>query len=187
MNIKRTNKLKTNSSGFGHIEMLLLVVAVVVIGGVGFFVYQNQNKKTASKSTAHAGGWNYGYIGTATNGYYGVTYTVKACRILQATGFGKLWSINTLAAISPANATVASHSGVVVNVSEQHNASGGYTPQSVINTWWANSVGTSSVWANPNINPVIWWEGKYNPDGISNNNGGGVNIQFKQVSSINNC
>ena len=57
MKIKRTNKLKTNSSGFGHIEMLLLVVAVVVIGGVGFFVYQNHNKKTATKSTAHAGGW----------------------------------------------------------------------------------------------------------------------------------
>ena len=55
--MKITNKLKTNTSGFGHIEMLLLVVAVVVIGGVGFFVYQNQNKKTASKSTAHAGGW----------------------------------------------------------------------------------------------------------------------------------
>ena len=54
MNIKRTNKLKTNSSGFGHIEMLLLVVAVVVIGGVGFFVYNNSNKKTASKATAHA-------------------------------------------------------------------------------------------------------------------------------------
>ncbi|MEI7674156.1 MAG: hypothetical protein WCI60_00255 [bacterium] len=54
MNIKRTNKLKTNSSGFGHIEMLLIVVAVVVIGGVGFFVYQNQNKKTAK---AHAGSW----------------------------------------------------------------------------------------------------------------------------------
>ena len=57
MNIKRTNKLKTNSSGFGHIEMLLLVVAVVVIGGVGFFVYNNSNKKTASKATAHAGSY----------------------------------------------------------------------------------------------------------------------------------
>ena len=52
MNIKRTNKLKTNSSGFGHIEMLLIVVAVVVIAGVGFFVYNNSNKKKA-----HAGGW----------------------------------------------------------------------------------------------------------------------------------
>jgi len=85
MNIKRTNKLKTNSSGFGHIEMLLLVVAVVVIGGVGFFVYQNQNKKTASKSTAHAGG--YTKLGSSNgitvsacktyNSVYGGIYTVK--------------------------------------------------------------------------------------------------------------
>ena len=52
MNIKRTNKLKTNSSGFGHIEMLLIAVAIVVIAGVGFFVYNNNNKKKA-----HAGGW----------------------------------------------------------------------------------------------------------------------------------
>ena len=72
MNIKRTNKLKTNSSGFGHIEMLLLVVAVVVIGGVGFFVYNNSNKKTASKSTAHAGG--YTTLGS-TNGI-----TASACK-----------------------------------------------------------------------------------------------------------
>ena len=54
MKINKTNKLKTNTSGFGHLEMLLLVVAVVVIAGVGFFVYQNHNKKTTK---AHAGSW----------------------------------------------------------------------------------------------------------------------------------
>ena len=75
MNIKRTNKLKTNSSGFGHIEMLILVVAVVVIGGVGFFVYQNQNNKTAK---AHAGGWStIAYAAGAVNSSTG--YTVQAC------------------------------------------------------------------------------------------------------------
>jgi Tfp pilus assembly protein PilV len=85
MNIKRTNKLKTNTSGFGHIEMLLLVVAVVVIGGVGFFVYQNQNKKTASKATAHAGtptklGESQGIMTSACKTYssvYGGIYSVK--------------------------------------------------------------------------------------------------------------
>jgi hypothetical protein len=55
--MKITNKLKNNNKGFGHIEMLLVIVAVVIIGAVGFFVYQNHNKKTATKSTAHAGGW----------------------------------------------------------------------------------------------------------------------------------
>ncbi len=96
MNIKRTNKLKTNTSGFGHIEMLLLVVAVVVIGGVGFFVYQNQNKKTASKATAHAGGytqlsgaWNTNMITVSAcktyNSVYGGIYTVKVLITKAAT------------------------------------------------------------------------------------------------------
>ena len=87
MNIKRTNKLKTNSSGFGHIEMLLLVVAVVVIGGVGFFVYNNSNKKTASKSTAHAGG--YTTLGS-TNGI-----TASACKTYTNI-WGGIYSVKVL-------------------------------------------------------------------------------------------
>ncbi len=55
--MKITNKLKNNNKGFSHIEMLLLVVAVVVIGGVGLFVYNSNNKKASSTITAHAGGW----------------------------------------------------------------------------------------------------------------------------------
>ena len=96
MNIKRTNKLKTNSSGFGHIEMLLLVVAVVVIGGVGFFVYNNSNKKTASKSTAHAGGY------TTLGSYNGAT--VSACKTYNSAwgGFYAVKVLITKAASTPA-------------------------------------------------------------------------------------
>ena len=89
MNIKRTNKLKRNTSGYGHIEMLLLVVAVVVIGGVGFFVYQNQNNKTAK---AHAGG--YTTLGSSSgitasacktyNSIYGGIYSIKVLFIKEA-------------------------------------------------------------------------------------------------------
>ena len=79
--MKITNKLKTNTSGFGHIEMLLIVVAVVVIGGVGFFVYQNHNKKTATKSTAHAGAWtNLGLSNLVYgNGKVATEVSVFAC------------------------------------------------------------------------------------------------------------
>jgi len=96
MKIKRTNKLKTNSSGFGHIEMLLLVVAVVVIGGVGFFVYNNSNKKTASKSTAHAGGY------TTLGSYSGIT--ASACKTYNSV-YGGIYSVKVLitkAATTPA-------------------------------------------------------------------------------------
>ena len=82
MKIKRTNKLKTNSSGFGHIEMLLLVVAVVVIGGVGFFVYNNSNKKTATKSTAHAGSYttiDKGRYCTNNSCSTSISFTAQAC------------------------------------------------------------------------------------------------------------
>ncbi len=97
MNIKRTNKLKTNTSGFGHIEMLLLVLAVVVIGGVGFFVYNNSNKKTASKSTAHAGGY--------TTVKYGSGITTSACKTYNSAwgGFYAVKVLFTKAATTPAN------------------------------------------------------------------------------------
>ena len=96
MKIKRISKLKTNTSGFGHIEMLLLVVAVVVIGGVGFFVYQNQNKKTASKSTAHAGGWTLLNTGILTN-TKGYRNTVKLYACAQASVWGNtpIWIIKS--------------------------------------------------------------------------------------------
>ena len=79
--MKITNKLKTNTSGFGHIEMLLVIVAVVIIGAVGFFVYQNHNKKTATKSTAHAGAWTN--LGSSNlvygNGKVATEVSVFAC------------------------------------------------------------------------------------------------------------
>ena len=87
MNIKRTNKLKTNTSGFGHIEMLLLVVAVVVIGGVGLFVYNNSNKKTASKATAHAGGY------TRLGSRHGIT--TSACKTYNS-AWGGFYAVKVL-------------------------------------------------------------------------------------------
>ncbi len=86
MKIKRTNKLKTNTSGFGHIEMLLLVVAVVVIGGVGFFVYQNHNKKT---SKALAGSWAL----LGTQNINNSTVNLLACAQYTPFGSTPAWTI----------------------------------------------------------------------------------------------
>ena len=127
MNIKRTNKLKTNSSGFGHIEMLLLVVAVVVIGGVGFFVYNNSNKKTTSKSTAHAGG--YTTLGLHSgikvsacqtyNSVYGGIYTVKVLFTKAATTPAytyQLWDVNGITnAVSQSTTSNAYYAGTVAS------------------------------------------------------------------------
>ena len=118
MNIKRTNKLKTNTSGFGHIEMLLLVVAVVVIGGVGFFVYQNNNKKAAPKITAHAGGWTQidkGQYCTNSNCTTSLGFTGFAC-YTDAGAYGKyVKSLIVLASATPwpngTNSTIQSLQG----------------------------------------------------------------------------
>ena len=135
MNIKRTNKLKTNSSGFGHIEMLLLVVAVVVIGGVGFFVYNNSNKKTASKATAHAGG--YTKVGSANgvtisacqtwNSAWGGIYTVKVLFTKKATTPANTYDVytqngNVISQRTKSNAYYAGTvAGVTINVATWNN------------------------------------------------------------------
>jgi hypothetical protein len=105
MKIKRTNKLKTNSSGFGHIEMLLLVVAVVVIGGVGFFVYQNHNKKT---SKALAGSWAL----LGTQNINNSTVNLFACAQYTPFGSTPAWTIKLAMTQSNPNANITLNSDV---------------------------------------------------------------------------
>ncbi len=72
MNILK--KLSKDSSGFGHIEMIVIVLVVAAIAGVGFFVYQNHSK-SGKHSTAHAGGWSQleWYVGGNSR------FTLEAC------------------------------------------------------------------------------------------------------------
>ncbi len=125
MNIKRTNKLKTNTSGFGHIEMLLLVVAVVVIGGVGFFVYNNSNKKTASKSTAHAGGY------TPLGSQYGIT--TSACKTYNS-AWGGFYAVKVL--INKAATTPA----YTYDVYDRNGITGATSQRTTSNAYWAGVV-----------------------------------------------
>jgi competence protein ComGC len=41
---------KINSKGFGHVEMLLVVIVIVLVGAVGYFVY-NRSKSHSSTTT----------------------------------------------------------------------------------------------------------------------------------------
>ncbi|HEY4963749.1 MAG TPA: hypothetical protein VIH90_03580 [Candidatus Saccharimonadales bacterium] len=47
--MKLLNRLKLNSKGFGHVEILAFLVVFVAIGGLGYYVY--------NKNIAHAGSW----------------------------------------------------------------------------------------------------------------------------------
>jgi hypothetical protein len=50
MKIKIFNNLKNNNSGFGHLEIILVLVVVVIIGVVGFTVFNNQSSNTIKPS-----------------------------------------------------------------------------------------------------------------------------------------
>lgn len=51
--MKLFKKLKLNSKGFSHVELLIVVVLVLAMGGVGYLVYREDH----TSSTAHAGSW----------------------------------------------------------------------------------------------------------------------------------
>jgi hypothetical protein len=50
---------KLNNKGFSHIEIILFAISLVVVGGIGYYVYYKN-------TTAHAGNLKYVYIGTAS-------------------------------------------------------------------------------------------------------------------------
>ena len=182
MNIKRTNKLKTNSSGFGHIEMLLLVVAVVVIGGVGFFVYNNSNKKTASKATAHAGG--YTTIGM------GRGLTVSACKTYNSV-YGGIYSVKVL--ITKA-ATTPAYQYDIFDIGK----TGAISQRTTSNAYYAGTVASVTINISVvNADAVDWGAYGYIGGGILTpqypgtanniiNIENGVTNNFS-VNAINNC
>ena len=46
---------RLNNKGFGHLEILTVVLVVALVAVAGYFVYQHHNKN----SVAHAGSYNY--------------------------------------------------------------------------------------------------------------------------------
>ena len=136
--MKITNKLKTNTSCFGHIEMLLVIVAVVIIGAVAFFVYQNHNKKTATKTTAHAGSWHH------LSSTFG--YNVYACY----TSVGYLNENVKILLAKPANLP---GTYVISNFTPNHYGAGSQTVLSG-KAWWAGTVAVSPVF-------TLWSDGHF--------------------------
>lgn len=47
-------KLKHNQSGFGAVELILVAVIVILLGVVGWMVYQNQNKKDTKAASTNS-------------------------------------------------------------------------------------------------------------------------------------
>jgi len=66
-------RIRLNSRGFSHVELLVVVVLVVAVALTGVFVYKHDNKS----GTAHAGSWTY--LGSTSNDSLGVTISAYAC------------------------------------------------------------------------------------------------------------
>jgi hypothetical protein len=75
-NMMLLHKPKLNSKGFGHVELILIIVVIVALVGVGGLVYSKHNK-------AHAGGWTL-IAGTGASG----TQYIKACHTYSANYYG---------------------------------------------------------------------------------------------------
>jgi Tfp pilus assembly protein FimT len=135
-------KSKLNTRGFGHIEMVVIVFVVAVIAGVGFFVYQGHNK--TKSTTAHAGGLNYGLVGTSN----GVTF--KACKQLVNSAYGGIWNIQVIAGGSNLNSSTVAY----MNDYSNSNATGWQWAASS-SSWWAGTVTSFSHYANPYVNNYL--------------------------------
>jgi hypothetical protein len=72
MNIIKS--LKKDNRGFGHIELVVVVLVIAAVAASGFFVYQHQKKHVI----AHAGSWTP--VGTINLGNPRITYTGYACK-----------------------------------------------------------------------------------------------------------
>jgi hypothetical protein len=103
MNILKN--LKKDSRGFGHIEMIVIVLVIAVIAGVSFFVYKH-------KATAHAGSWTP--IGSLTTVWPNINQTATenlfACvQPMVVSGV----SMNVIQVLASSN-TIAQTSGLGV-------------------------------------------------------------------------
>lgn len=141
MRLQKISKL--NSRGFGHVELLLVVVLVVAVALTGFFVYKH-DKKTV---TAHAGSYSYGTtIGSANfrtvagKAYPDVTASVSVCKIIEPnTPYGELFHIEMLATLSPAPSN-SSEYAVSVTEAPSPNPNQIWRIVSHNNLWWDNEV-----------------------------------------------
>lgn len=122
---------KLNNKGFGHLELIVIIVAVALIAGVGFFVYQNHS--STKKTTAHAGGWTN--IGSANltyfNGNFATRVSIIACASPVKWGNTPGWKVDW-------GYTSSNPSALIGNVSYFSNGTttGEYTTTSNSGNWY---------------------------------------------------
>lgn len=136
----KTLKRKLNNNGFGHVELLILIVVILALGGVGFWVFKH-NK-------SHAGSDNYENVGAA-NFYIGKTpetVDVADCDIyMPTTDYGPVSEFQTSYELRPANSKASQYSVEVLSGPSQ---SGNVIPTVVssTNSWWDGALGGATFY-----------------------------------------
>ncbi len=148
--MKIKNK-KLNNKGFSHVEMLLLVVALVIVGGIGFYVYKQNNKTT----TAHAGSWQS--IGTVTSSNPYSSVSRFACMTGPIVSAGN--SLANVKGLLVANKTTKVNnfgSGALQIIDfSGPNQTGNILSESISTQWVNGTLTNNGIWINPSIKNYV--------------------------------
>jgi len=98
MKIFTKHKKKLGSDGFGHIELLMVVVVIAAVVGVGSYVYSKDH-------TSHAGSWTK--VGTVYLGK--VNFKVYGCAYYPPESYSNVVQIKGMATASTANSPGTSY------------------------------------------------------------------------------
>ena len=167
---------KLNNKGFGHLELLLVIVVVALVAGTGFFVYQHHKKH----DIAHAGSYTplIDYF-TGKTQYHGIS--VFACKTYTPV-FGGVYNLTILYVKKPSTPSYEYDAWVFQPVPKTPQANSNLV-QKYGDTYWAGTVGSITV---PNSVPLgdstsvdVW-----SATGLHNKSGGKNQTSF-EVGTFN--
>ena len=133
---------KLNNKGFGHLELLIVIVVVALVAGTGFFVYQHHKKH----DVAHAGSWQTMGVVTGTSPFSSVTrYGCEVGPVGAST-----MTVNELLVANKTNKTnnYATDSIQMVDYSAP-NFGGTFLGESTVTNDWLNGEVQTSLNLNP--------------------------------------
>ena len=162
---------KLNSKGFSHIEIILFAVSLVVVSGIGYYVYQKN-------TTAHAGNLKYVYIGTASAPDK-TKFKFSACK--QAIAVASGVASGTTSGVT-SGVVAANYAAFLSNFNKKNLSIGPYLIGSTDSSYWTNGVTTLSMPFSSKITNYTWgsiqsaYKGGpwgmtgfwFNPNGLSN-------------------
>ena len=136
---------KLNNKGFSHIEIILFAISLVVVGGIGYYVYYKN-------TTAHAGNLKYVYIGTASAPDK-TKFNFSACKqaIAVTSGVASGATSGVTSGVAAAN-----YAAFLSNFSQKKLSVGPYSIGDTSSWYWTNGVTTLTMPFSSKITNYTW-------------------------------